>query len=365
MEKDGRNILSREISLPEDAGPHHLSNTEWWYYFAFLKGDKGGNYATMASFFRTGEFKRFKGHYLIFSLIDLNRNTHRAYSYIDCKMVFNMLTIYLPYYLIHYPCDKKIWKLYWDLLRLKLPSPHQWMGNVSILKNPTRLRYGKSSLFFTNEMENNFRVYMLENRTIIDLQFSPKKPIALIGQDGKPDKLFYYSFTRNEVEGRINNGGIIENVIGTGWFDHQWGIDYSLLQKTGWNWFGIQLEDGRELLINQFHSFRAGETFSPMANLIEKDGEVKFTRDVKFHAEKCWKSPLTNAVYPLQWAITIPEFNMKMTVVANFEKQEMPIIGVLQAIWEGTCSISGEEGRPNQKKRQLHGKGFMELVGYA
>jgi len=44
--------FSNEVSLPKDTAPHLFSNVEWWYYFAYLTGEKGGRYATMASFFR-------------------------------------------------------------------------------------------------------------------------------------------------------------------------------------------------------------------------------------------------------------------------------------------------------------------------
>jgi len=44
--------------------------------------------------------------------------------------------------------------------------------------------------------------------------------------------------------------------------------------------------------------------------------------------------------------------------------QEMPIFGPLQAIWEGTCILTGQEILPNNQIISLEGKGFMELVGY-
>lgn len=89
-----------KISLPKDTDPHSGSNIEWWYFFAFLTGDQGGQYALMASFFRVGEFEFQKSHYLIYSLIDLNNKTKQAYSLIDSKLEFNMVSIFLPFYLL-------------------------------------------------------------------------------------------------------------------------------------------------------------------------------------------------------------------------------------------------------------------------
>ena len=149
------------------------------------------------------------------------------------------------------------------------------------------------------------------------------------------------------------------------WFDHQWGYTGDLITKTGWNWFGLQLEDGRELLINEFRSIKNGDTFSPMANLIEEDGSLKVTRDVTFQSLYYWQSPVTNAIYPLKWIITIPEFKITINVEADFHEQEMPVIAPLNAIWEGTCHVYGNETKPNLKNISLRGRGFLELVGYS
>ncbi|WNF38790.1 lipocalin family protein [Bacillaceae bacterium IKA-2] len=352
-----------QISLPKDTAPHSGSNIEWWYFFAFLNGDKGGQYALMASFFRVGEFEFQKSHYLIYTLIDLNNKTKQAYSIIDSKLEFNMVSTFLPLYLLLHPTDKRIWKLYKSLLMKQIPKPHTKIKKATIKKNPTQLIYGDNKLTFFGEKQDSFNVRLIEKNLEINLQFIPTKPIALIGGDGKPGDLYYYSFTKNKVQGKIQTDKGIENVKGEGWFDHQWGRDYGILKGSGWNWFGLQLEDGRELLINE-EMRPSKETHSPMANLIEEDGSVRFTRNVHFQAIKYWKSLKTNARYPIEWKISIPEFSMELHVSAVFSAQEMPIIGPMQAIWEGATVVVGQETLPNGKRKTVEGKGFMELVGY-
>jgi predicted secreted hydrolase len=349
----------QHVSLPKDAGPHSDSNIEWWYFYTYLNGDRGGKYAVMASFFRVGEFEIGKGHYVIHTLIDLNRKKRVNFSSIDHKVKLGMLAIYLPFYLLLNPMDAKMWRLYKNLLKGDLPSPHKMLKEAKVSGNPTELNYGPHFLRFKGEDEAAFEVLLKERDSEMQLEFTPLKPTALIGGDGKPDDLYYYSFTRNRVNGKIKTEKGTENVTGVGWFDHQWGRDYSLIKGSGWNWFGLMLSDGRELLVNEM-------TFGkPMANMIEKDGTVRFTRDVSFKKVKSWKSLRTNARYPIEWEISIPEFNIKLNVAADFPNQEMLIIGPIQAIWEGTCTAAGVEMLPNGKKNILAGKGFMELVGYA
>ncbi|RSK26582.1 hypothetical protein EJF36_06760 [Bacillus sp. HMF5848] len=355
--------LTNKISLPGDAGPHSNSNIEWWYYFSYLNGDKGGKYAAMASFFRVGEAECYKGHYLIFTIIDLNRKTKKSYSLFDCRLKKNMLTTYLPFYLLLHPTDVRIWKLYKSLLIGKSPFPHSQTKNGKIKEYPTELIYGKNYLGFMGEKEDSFKVQLCEKDMELALHFTPTKPMSLIGGDGRPDDLYYYSFTRNNVHGQIDTDKGVEIVKGEGWFDHQWGRDYGLIKGVGWNWFGIQLDDGRELLLNEMHSFK--ETFSPMANLIEDDGSLRFTRNISFQEIHHWKSLKTNARYPIEWKITIPQFSIEILVKAVLPNQEMAIMGPLQAIWEGACSVSGHETLPDGSRKLIMGKGFMELVGYA
>ncbi|MDP4127462.1 MAG: lipocalin-like domain-containing protein, partial [Bacillota bacterium] len=245
---------SATISLPKDTGGHPFSNLEWWYFFAYLYSDKGGRYAIMGSFFRVGEFVGLKGHYLIYTIINLNTKTRENYSIIDSKLVFNMISMYLPFYLLQRPTNTRTWKLYKSLLTGQLPFPHQLMEKAAIERNPTKLRYGDNLLSFYGENEDSSRMHLIEKDVEINLDFSPLKPISLIGGNGKPDNLYYYSFTRNTVQGQIKTANGTENVIGQGWFDHQWGRDYGLMAGIGWNWFGLQLNDGRELLLNEQRS---------------------------------------------------------------------------------------------------------------
>lgn len=350
---------SDRISLPKDAGPHEDSNIEWWYFFAFLNGDKGGRYAVMASFFRVGEFEIGKGHYIIHTLIDLNKKKRFNFSSFDSRVKLSMLAIYLPFYLLLHPTEKRIWRLYKKLLKGEIPAPHTMLEAGRVNQHPPELTYGDHKLSFKGEEAIGFNALLAEKHSEIQLEFTPMKPVALIGGDGKPDDLYYYSTTRNSVSGTVKTDAKTESVSGTGWFDHQWGRDYSLVKGSGWDWFGLQLSDGRELLLNQMSQGK------PMANLIDQDGRIHFTRNITFQKVKYWKSLKTNARYPVEWEIGIPEFGIELNIEAAFPNQEMLIIGPIQAIWEGVCKVTGSEKLVDGKNRALAGKGFMELVGYA
>jgi predicted secreted hydrolase len=354
-----------EISLPKDVGPHRNSNIEWWYNFSYLSGDKGGRYAVMVSFFQVGEPHFNKGHYVIYSLIDLNKKTQINYSLFDSKLKLNMLLIFLPFYLLLNPNDAGMKRLYKQLLIGQIPKPHKQIDKVKITKNPTVIQYGENAIKFSGDKEENIDLHLENTGFKLDLQFIPRKQASLIAGDGKPDDLYYLSYTNNEVKGQLQNKYGIENVYGNGWFDHQWGYDKGIAKGIGWNWFGIQLDDGRELLLNEKHDRYTKKKFGQMANIINQDGTLEFSKDVSFKEISYWTSIVTKAKYPVEWHIIIPEFSMELYIKPAFNKQEMPILGPLQAIWEGACQVEGFEIKSDGRKVPIYGKAFMELVGYA
>jgi predicted secreted hydrolase len=352
------------ISFPHDAAKHPISNVEWWYCFAMLSGSRGNRYAVMASFFRVGELAVPKGHYMIHSLVRLNTNQYESQSELDRMLSYQMAGVYLPAYLITKPRDRHTWNLYKQLLKGSLPSPHHFMTSASVQSRPTRLAYGNNRMTFKDDLQSEFQLQLTFPSTRIRLNYVPLKPISLIDEEGKVNGLRYYSVTRNRVFGELYSAGNTETLRGEGWFDHQWGRNYGLLQGDGWDWFGIQLHDGNDLLINRLRRADADAVPYTVAKLIRKNGSVTTSERVTLQPTNNWGSLLTSAEYPLEWQISLPDFSMSLHITPLMNHQEMPIIGPLQAIWEGVCAVNGEVRSPVGTIIQVKGHGFVELVGY-
>lgn len=356
---------SSVISIPKDTGPHPSSNLEWWYGYAFLHGSGGRHYAVMASFFRVGETKCLNGHYLIHSFIRLDEQQFTPRSVIDTRLIAKMLAFYLPLSLILRPADRSSWKLLRSLLAGRLPHPHERMKHASVRTGPTDLQYGSARLLFDPDEEGAFTLRLEDRNSAAGLRFTPSKPVTVIDETGALNGLSYYSFTRNRVAGRLQTGVHAEEVTGEGWFDHQWGQNYDLLKGLGWNWFGLQLDDGRELLISQKRMDSTEANSPAKAFLIDKNHTLRSTEHITMKPVRYWKSILTGNRYPVQWLISIPGFSMELRVQPFMNKQEMPIIGPLRAIWEGAVYLTGAERTPIGHWTHITGKGFMELVGYS
>ncbi|XID91295.1 lipocalin family protein [Paenibacillaceae bacterium WGS1546] len=350
----------KPIAIPGDAGKHPGSNLEWWYCYAFLEGAGGRRYALMIAFFRVGELPVPKGHYLIYSLIRLDRPAHVSRSCLDRSLYAQLTGLYLPMYFALKPGDSHAWGQYGKLVQGKLPSPHGWLRSASVRKRPTRLRYDRAELAFADDARQEFALRIDDpEEGLVELRFTPAKRATIVDDEATLNGLYYYSSTRNRVTGAIRGSGDVEAVSGEGWFDHQWGRSYGLLKGEGWNWLGLQLDDGRELIVSEMH--RPNGPGSPKAILIAHD-RASSTVNVKLRPLRRWRSFRTGLTYPVEWAVAAPGLGLELHVAAVLDNQEMPIIGPLQAIWEGVCRVSGFD---YGARSRVSGRGFVELAGYA
>lgn len=352
----------RNLSRPLSYNPseHPSANIEWWYLYTFLEGSRGNRYAWVTAFFQVGELPILKGHYMIYSLIRLNEGKAVVRSLLDPKLALQLYGLYLPLTWI-----TNLKEQVKGLFQSSAPSPHRLMDHASVKSNPTRLQYGDSRLTFHKDAFSGFQLEVVDPTFRTRLNFRPQKPIAPIDEQGTLNGFRYYSFTRNQVTGEIIQDGVSETVMGEGWFDHQWGRNYGLLKGMGWDWFGLQLKDGRELLINRLHPSRGEPPETPVAKLIGEDGFLATSSRVTLTPLRHWRSLYTGYSYPVEWQITLPEWSMELKVTPLLHNQEIPIIGPIKAIWEGACKCEGWESPPGGSRKPIQGNGFVELVGYA
>jgi predicted secreted hydrolase len=333
-------------------------NLEWWYCYSFLSGNHGSRYALAVSFFQVGELPVLKGHYLIYSLIRLDDGKVETRSLLDQKLARLLLGLYLPVTLITHPQDRQIRTDYKALLKGTVPYPHLLMNHASVKSDPTRLRYGNSQLTFGEQPDSTFHLLLSDISFRINLDFHPVKPLSAIDEQGKLNKYHYYSLTRNQIMGEIQLDGVTETLTGEGWFDHQWGRDYGLFFGMGWDWFGLQLEDGRELLISRLHSPKSDSIEAPAAKLIKVDGTIHTSDHVLLKPLQYWRSLYTGAKYPVEWQITLPEFSLDLHITPMLKNQEIPILGPIKAIWEGACTLNGTECSQMEPRHLLREEGL-------
>ncbi|MGH7331009.1 MAG: lipocalin family protein, partial [Polyangiaceae bacterium] len=172
----------------------------------------------------------------------------------------------------------------------------------------------------------------------------------------------YYSMTRLLTRGAVNVGGVRYTVEGLSWMDHEFGSDELQPSQSGWDWFALQLDDGRAVMLYRLRQKNGGVTPESSGSLVEPDGRVRYLplADFTTQALASWKSPRTGATYPSGWRVRIPSEGLDVTVTPLVLDQELvdPQIGV--AYWEGDCDLRGVD-----RNRPVRGAAYVELTGYA
>jgi predicted secreted hydrolase len=201
-------------------------------------------------------------------------------------------------------------------------------------------------------------------RLAFDLRTDPEKPLVLQGPNGYSSKggggaSLYYSFTRLKTEGTLELDGRVWSVRGTSWMDKEFGSSQLGKDQVGWDWFSLQLEDGRDIMLYVLRrtdgsaDFRNGTTVS-------SDGVPRYLEPDEWTVESVdsWKSSDTQAVYPSRWIVEIPGDELRLDVaplLANQENRSRLPGGVYY--WEGAVVVRDEKGKGV-------GRGYVELTGY-
>jgi predicted secreted hydrolase len=209
------------------------------------------------------------------------------------------------------------------------------------------------------------RLRAADGPVAIDLLLDPVKPAVLHGDAGFSRKgpepgnaSFYYSYTRLDARGTIITATGARTVTGLAWMDHEWSTSALAADQVGWDWFSLQLDDGRELMGFRIRREDGSIEAASSGTLVLSDGTVRRLDRDAFAVTPLgrWTSPRTGAVYPSRWRVRVPNAGLELVVEPLVEDQEMRTSFVY---WEGAVDVRGaSSGRP------VRGRGYVELTGY-
>jgi predicted secreted hydrolase len=209
------------------------------------------------------------------------------------------------------------------------------------------------------------RLRAVEDDASIDFVLDTARPIVLQGNLGLSRKgaawgnaSYYYSLTRLATRGSVRVDGVSFPVEGNSWLDREWGTSSLEKGQTGWDWFALQLSDGRDLM---FYRLRRGDGVSDpfsAGSLVGPDGSVRplSVDEVRIETLGYWKSPESGARYPSRWRMLLPSEGLELEVVPRITDQELR---TSIRYWEGAVEVRGtSRGEP------VEGDGYVELTGY-
>ncbi len=198
------------------------------------------------------------------------------------------------------------------------------------------------------------------------LSTRPLKPVVFQGPgglsrkgEGATEASHYYSFTRMATTGTVRLEGKEWEVSGTSWMDKEFGSNQLGEETEGWDWFSLQLDDGREVMLYVLRN-RDGGTRYAGATLVDPEGGVRYLRPGEWELNTTgrWNSPATGAPYPARWTLDIPSASIRTVITRKVADQENRSVLIPNLFyWEGSVQVESREG-------EKIGQGYVELTGY-
>ncbi|MCX7257002.1 MAG: carotenoid 1,2-hydratase [Polaromonas sp.] len=327
-----RALPLKTLAFPRDRGAHPGFRIEWWYITgqAVSSAADRRQFGFQVTFFRTrvegtqGMTSRFAAQQLLFA--------HAAITDVAGQKLWH---------------DQRI--------------ARSGFGVASASEQDMALKLRDWSLTASG---GRYKADLPSSDFSIQLQFAETQSVLLQGNQGLSGKgpeekqaSYYYSQPQLATSGRLQLKGHSFEVTGKAWLDHEWSDELLHPSAVGWDWIGMNLDDGSALTAFRLRdkngaavwssgSFRSAngqlQTFGP--------GEVRFT------PVRQWTSPLTHISYPVEWQVSTPSGSYSVNAV--IDSQELDSRSSTGSIyWEGLSELLSTQG-------QRVGTGYLEMTGY-
>jgi len=319
----------RQMNFPADYGSHPKFRTEWWYVTGWLTTAQGESLGFQITFFRTRP-----------DIADDNPSS------------FTPRQILIAHCAISDPKRGRLWQ---DQ-RIRRAG----MGLAEAAEGATAVSMDRWSLV---QQADNYVARIEAEDFSFDLTLAPTQAVLLNGEAGVSRKgpgpaaaSYYYSLPHLRVSGSIARQGTRAAVSGEAWLDHEWSSEYLDAEAVGWDWLGLNLDDGSAVMAFRIRGTR-GEQHWAGGTVRSADGTVKVLRreDVDFREGRRWVSNRTGISYPVEWSVRAGDQILAIRpLLDDQENDTRPTTGAIY--WEGAvqASVAG----------RLVGRGYLELTGY-
>jgi predicted secreted hydrolase len=330
-----RALAPRRFVFPEDHGPHPAYRHEWWYFTGNLEDTAGRRFGYQLTFFRFA----------------LAADAPARTSHFSADQV----------YMAHFAVTDAAGRRFVAFERMSRAA----LGLAGAESVPLRIWLEDWTAEGPPGGSLPLRLRAAQNGAAIDLVLSSAKPVVLHGERGLSRKgagpgnaTYYYSLTRMPTRGTVRIGGAAYPVEGESWLDREWGTSALSQDQAGWDWFGLQLEDGRELMVYRLRHRDGSADPRSGGTLVRADGSTRSLtlEDVDVEVLGSWSSPATGVRYPARFRLRIPSEELSLETIPIFDAQELE---TSVRYWEGAVRVRGmDRGTP------IAGRGYVELTGY-
>ncbi len=322
------------LEFPRDHGSHPDYRTEWWYLTGWLEEPGGGPLGFQVTFFRSRPPREsanpsaFNPRQLIFAhaaLADpaLGRLRHAERS-----------------------------------ARAGLGLAGAEAGNTRVWIDDWHLSLGA---------DGRYRAHVAAKGWGLDLELAPTQSLLLQGQGGYSRKgpgaqeaSHYYSRPQLRVSGTLRRDGRAVGVRGSAWLDHEWSTTILNPAAAGWDWTGVNLNDGGALMAFRIRDKTGGSLWAGGTRRDAAGGVRVFSpAEVSWRPLRQWRSPRTGVVYPVAWRLAVPGLAVELRPL--LDDQELDGRGSTGTLyWEGAVRALAPGGAAGAEI----GRGYLELTGY-
>ncbi|HTW93834.1 MAG TPA: lipocalin-like domain-containing protein [Tepidisphaeraceae bacterium] len=323
----------RQWSFPRDHGRHDGFKTEWWYFTGNVTDASGRPFGFQLTFFRSALTPR-----------PIPRGSP-----------WQTNDVYFAHAAISDLANQRFF--FKDRLsrgRVGLAYAAADTLDVSLLDWSAKL---DGDAIHLQEHEKEFS---------IDLNCSDGRGPVLEGAGGVNKKgpgtdqaSYYYSMTRLKTSGTLTLGDETFNVTGQTWMDHEFSSNALAANQVGWDWMGLNLTDGRDLMIYRLRS-SDGKSDYVSGTIIDPDATPHYLTSAQIHlwGDDPWHSPVSGGDYPQRWHVQISGLP-PLIVQSRMPGQELNTVDSTPIdYFEGSAEVLDTAGK-------AAGEGYLEMTGYS
>lgn len=330
-------ITPRLLVFPRDHGAHPAHAIEWWYLTALLDPPATGAapLGLQVTFFRArtaidpANPSRFAAHQLLIAHAALADPTRGQLQH-----------------------DQRI--------------ARTGVGGVRCAEHDTDVALGRWQL--AREPDGAYRCTVDSTGFAVTFTATPTQPLLLQGRDGYSVKgiarggvtpaSHYYSQPHLALTVSLTRDGQSQTMRGRGWLDHEWSSELLSPDAAGWDWVGLNLDDGSAITAFRIRPRRGDASLYAYASVRAAGGRIATLAPTQVHftPREFWTSPRTGARYPVGMRITLGDRTLETEPL--LPDQELDSRATTGAVyWEGASRV--------RENGQWVGRGYLEMTGYA
>ena len=323
-----------QFVFPRDHGNHPDFKTEWWYVTGHLINKANGDrYGYQLTFFRQASPK----------------NKWRGNSSWQSDQI----------YMAHAAITNESAKSFVHEEKLNRGGilANSMIGDLDVFNE---------SWFLKRIPSGEINLQMSVKNIQLSLKLISQTPLVTFGEKGVSKKgddstasSHYLTYPQMISEGSIKlfDSSTI-SVEGLSWMDHEISSNQLGIDQAGWDWAGIQLNNGDSIMFYRLRLMDGTQDRNSVAYYIDRQGKIiKATKEFGISVTSYWISSKTKIEYPSKIVLTFDNDVYNIEPTLKDQELNSKRSGGL-SYWEGSCLVKDRNG-------QIIGNAYLELTGYS